>query len=375
MVTWVLQVVFEALQTAVLRAQRSPFNQKRLDVPASMSEFRRLPFTTKEDLRTWGNYGLLVPGMNPVRLHGSSGSGGRTPTLSFYNRSDLHDVRELVQRVLIGSSVTPGDTVYIAFPFGMFTGGLAFLDAAEDMGCFCIPAGAKSAEEHAALITETRPTVFVGLPSTAVEIWSQYLPPSHNIHVGIFGGESWSKALARQLFSLKTITNVCGLSELGGPGLAFGPYDMEIQKDHYFVEIIDPYSGVVLPDGQWGEMVVTTLRRQCMPIIRYRTGDVSKILPESGRLGRIRGRFSERMFNENKEPVFPGDLEEILVPVGATRYEIRVGGKIPEVHVSALYISPEKTKQRIFDLTGLEVKVCVSPVAPSLGKAVRFVRT
>jgi phenylacetate-CoA ligase len=316
-----------------------------------LDDLGRFPFTTKDDLRQTYPFGLFAAPLNEVlRLHVSSGTTGK-PTVVGYTRADLDTWAELMARTLRAVGVRPGDKVHNAFGYGLFTGGLGWHYGAERLGATVIPVGGGGTERQVQLIRDFQPDVLMATPSymlvIADEFERQGIPPRDaGLRTGIFGAEPCSEAMRRQIeerFAFAAFDSY-GLSEVIGPGVAQEYPDtkgtLTLWEDHFWPEIIHPESGVVLADGEPGELVLTTLTKEAMPVVRYRTRDLTRLLPPGAggmrRIERIRGRSDDMLIIRGVN-VFPSQIEEILAKDErlAPHYciEIRRPGRLDEMTI------------------------------------------
>jgi phenylacetate-CoA ligase len=296
----------------------------------SLADLARLPFTTKADLRAHYPFGFLSVPMDQVaRIHASSGTTGK-PTVVGYTKADLETWAGLVARSIQVAGGRPGMKVHIAYGYGLFTGGLGAHYGAEAAGCTVIPVSGGQTEKQVQLILDFQPDIIMVTPSYMLTILDEFRrqgidPSSTSLKIGIFGAEPWTDAMRREIetaFGIDAV-DIYGLSEVMGPGVASegaatkdGP---TIWEDHFYPEIIDPATGAVLPDGELGELVFTSLTKQAMPIIRYRTRDLTRLLPGTlpgplgamRRMGRIMGRSDDMMIIRGVN-VFPTQIEELL---------------------------------------------------------------
>jgi phenylacetate-CoA ligase len=296
----------------------------------SLADLARLPFTTKADLRAHYPFGFLSVPMDQVaRIHASSGTTGK-PTVVGYTKADLETWAGLVARSIQVAGGRPGMKVHIAYGYGLFTGGLGAHYGAEAAGCTVIPVSGGQTEKQVQLILDFQPDIIMVTPSYMLTILDEFRrqgidPRSTSLKIGIFGAEPWTDAMRREIetaFGIDAV-DIYGLSEVMGPGVASegaatkdGP---TIWEDHFYPEIIDPATGAVLPDGELGELVFTSLTKQAMPIIRYRTRDLTRLLPGTlpgplgamRRMGRIMGRSDDMMIIRGVN-VFPTQIEELL---------------------------------------------------------------
>ena len=341
------------LQETVRRvASRVPFYQRRFaelglgpEAIRSLADVRRLPFTTSDDLRAHYPAGLLaVSPEEPVRLHTSSGTTGKPKALLF-SRNDIHHASELVARSLVMTGVTHRDVFQNMMSYGLFTGGLMMHYGAEKVGCLVIPAGPGTSERQLMLMQDFRTTATHILPSYALYFASfleqHGVDPRRDLawRKAFIGAEPYTeetrsrieKALGIEVF------NSYGLTEMNGPGVAFECREqcgMHLWEDHFLLEILNPQTGDPVPDGECGELVLTTLRREAMPILRYRTRDLTRILPEPcpcgrthRRLDRIMGR-SDDMLIVRGVNIFPQQIERVLMahPQVGRNYVIMLDG-------------------------------------------------
>lgn len=320
------------------------FYRERLDGhnPGAIEELSELPLTHKQDLRDQYPFGLLaVPQEALARVHATSGTRGK-PTLVGYSRRDLMTWSRLCARLLTAAGGGAGDRVHIALNYGLFTGGLGIHGGAELLGCTVIPASAGSTQQQITLLADLRPQGLKATPSYALHLAEMAEqqgidPRTFGIQYGIFGAEPWSEAVRDRLearFGLSAYDSY-GLSEMLGPGVAYecGERDgLHLAEDHFLPEIIDPTSGEVLPPGQEGELVLTSLSKEAFPLIRYRTGDRTALLTEPCRCGRttvriarLRGRVDEMLIIRGVN-LYPSEVERVLLrfPDLLPRYQVRV---------------------------------------------------
>ncbi len=318
-------------------AKASPF------VLRGLGDLRRFPFTSKADLRDNYPFGLFaVPRETLIRLHASSGTTGR-PTVVGYSAADLANWALLMARSLVAAGVHPGDIVHNAYGYGLFTGGLGAHDGAQRLGCTVVPASGGGTERQVALLKDFGATVLCATPSYALNIAevAERLRVDLRggpLRVGIFGAEPWSDGLRRALESRLGLTaiDVYGLSEIMGPGVAIECHEAQAGlhgwEDHFLFEIIDPESGEPREMGEAGELVITTLTKEALPMIRYRTRDITRLTDEPCRCGRthlrlrrITGR-SDDMLIVRGVNVYPSQIEAALVglPGIAPHYQVVV---------------------------------------------------
>lgn len=293
----------------------------------TLSDLAKFPFTLKDDLRANYPFGLFaVPREQIVRIHASSGTTGK-PTVVGYTRNDIDMWADMVARSLRASGTRPGDVVHVAYGYGLFTGGLGAHYGAERLGCTVVPVSGGMTERQITLIEDFKATTIMVTPSYMLNILEQYHkagiePRESPLQVGIFGAEPWTQAMREQVeaaFDMHAV-DIYGLSEVLGPGVANECVEskdgLHIWEDHFYPEIIDPDTRAVLADGEEGELVFTTLTKEGLPIIRYRTRDLSRLLPGTARtlrrMQKITGR-SDDMIILRGVNVFPTQIEELVL--------------------------------------------------------------
>ncbi|HPE24334.1 phenylacetate--CoA ligase PaaK [Albidovulum sp.] len=371
----------------------------------TLADLARFPFTTKADLRDNYPFGLFaVPQEKIARVHASSGTTGK-PTVVGYTAADIDTWANLVARSMRASGTRPGDKVHVAYGYGLFTGGLGAHYGAEKMGCTVIPVSGGMTERQVTLIEDFRPSTIMVTPSYMLNILEQYHrmgldPRNSSLDVGIFGAEPWTNAMRREVeaaFDMHAV-DIYGLSEVMGPGVANECVEtkdgLHIWEDHFYPEIIDPETGAVLPDGEIGELVFTTLTKEGLPVIRYRTRDLTRLLPGTARsmrrMEKITGR-SDDMIILRGVNVFPTQIEEqvLRTPGLAPHFQIELFSKgrmdAMRVHVEPL---PDRSgaearvgqarelARHIHDVAGISVEIAVNDpgqVARSEGKAKRVI--
>lgn len=292
-----------------------------------LADLKQFPFTTKNDLRLHYPFGMFATTMQEiVRVHASSGTTGQ-PTVVGYTREDIAMWAGVMARSLRASGVRSSDLVQIAYGYGLFTGGLGAHYGAEALGATVIPAGGGMTERQVKLICDFKPGVIMSTPSYLLVIADEFErqgidPAKSSPRIGIFGAEPWSASLQAELerrFGIKAL-DLYGLSEVIGPGVAaecLETHDgLTIWEDHFYPEIIDPQTGAVLPEGETGELVLTSLTKVGMPVIRYRTRDRTHLLPGTARpmrrMARVSGRTDDMLIIRGVN-VFPSQIEEIIV--------------------------------------------------------------
>jgi phenylacetate-CoA ligase len=293
----------------------------------SLDDLARFPFTTKQDLREGYPFGLFaVPREQVVRVHASSGTTGK-PTVVGYTARDIDTWASLMARTMWAAGARPGDIVHVAYGYGLFTGGLGAHYGAERLGCTVVPMSGGQTERQVQLIADFEPDVLMMTPSyvlnLAEEFGRQGLDPrASSIAIGILGAEPWSEAMRADIEQRLDIDaiDVYGLSEVIGPGVAGECLESKdgavIWEDHFYPEIIDPETGAVLPDGEPGELVLTSLTKEALPVIRYRTRDRTRLLPPTARsmrrIARVSGRTDDMLVVRGVN-LFPSQIEELIV--------------------------------------------------------------
>jgi phenylacetate-CoA ligase len=298
----------------------------------SLDDMAKLPFTTKEDLRQNYPYGMFaVPMRDVVRIHSSSGTTGK-PTVVGYSRKDLDDWSGLVARFMTAAGVLPDDIVHIAFGYGLFTGAFGLHYGAELIGSAVIPMSGGNTERQIMILKDYEATALVCTPSYALTLADRIEKMGHDprtylsLKVGLFGGEPWSEGLRREIEERLNIvaTDNYGLSEIVGPGVAgecLCKKGMHIFEDHFIPEIIDPDTGKVLPHGEKGELVLTNIVQEAIPLIRYRTRDITRLHYDKCDCGRTMVRMEKTMGRSDDMliikgvNVFPTQIEEVLFQV------------------------------------------------------------
>ena len=298
----------------------------------SLDDMAKLPFTTKEDLRQNYPYGMFaVPMRDVVRIHSSSGTTGK-PTVVGYSRKDLDDWSGLVARFMTAAGVLPDDIVHIAFGYGLFTGAFGLHYGAELIGSAVIPMSGGNTERQIMILKDYEATALVCTPSYALTLADRIEKMGHDprtylsLKVGLFGGEPWSEGLRREIEERLNIiaTDNYGLSEIVGPGVAgecLSKKGMHIFEDHFIPEIIDPETGKVLPHGEKGELVLTNIVQEAIPLIRYRTRDITRLHYDKCDCGRTMVRMEKTMGRSDDMliikgvNVFPTQIEEVLFQV------------------------------------------------------------
>ena len=292
-----------------------------------LSDLAKFPFTTKKDLRDSYPFGMFaVPRDQIVRIHASSGTTGK-PTVVGYTRKDIDTWAGVVARSIRAAGARPGDMVHVSYGYGLFTGGLGAHYGAEHLGLTVVPFGGGQTERQIQLIQDFRPDIIMVTPSymlaIADEVERMGLDPKElSLRIGIFGAEPWTNEMRTAIEARLAIdaVDIYGLSEVMGPGVANECVETKdgptIWEDHFYPEIIDPDTGEPVPDGQEGELVFTSLTKEALPIIRYRTRDLTRLLPGTARtmrrMQKITGRSDDMMIIRGVN-VFPTQIEELLL--------------------------------------------------------------
>ena len=296
----------------------------------TLADLAKFPYTTKADLRANYPFGMFaVPREEVVRLHASSGTTGK-PTVVGYTQGDIDRWAELVARSIRAAGGRRGDIVHIAYGYGLFTGGLGAHYGAEKLGCTVVPVSGGQTEKQVQLIEDFRPDIIMVTPSYMQVICEEFRrqgkdPRAMSLSVGIFGAEPWTEAMRRDIEAsagLKAV-DIYGLSEVMGPGVASECVETQdgpvVWEDHFYPEIIDPETGAVLPDGEEGELVFTTLTKEALPVVRYRTRDLTRLLPPTARsmrrMGKIVGRSDDMLIIRGVN-LFPTQIEELVLKHG-----------------------------------------------------------
>lgn len=304
----------------------------------SLSDLARFPFTDKKTLRDNYPFGLFaVPREQVVRIHASSGTTGKA-TVVGYTQHDIDTWANLVARSIRAAGGRPGDMVHIAYGYGLFTGGLGAHYGAERMGCTVVPMSGGQTEKQVQLINDFKPSIIMVTPSYMLTLIEEFErqgldPAASSLRVGIFGAEPWTEAMRSEIEARAGIdaVDIYGLSEVMGPGVASECVESKdgpvIWEDHFYPEIIDPDTGDVLPEGAEGELVFTSLTKEALPVIRYRTRDLTRLLPPTSRsmrrMGKITGRSDDMLIIRGVN-LFPSQIEELILkmPALAPQYQL-----------------------------------------------------
>jgi phenylacetate-CoA ligase len=372
----------------------------------TLADLARFPFTTKQDLREGYPFGLFaVPRTQVVRVHASSGTTGK-PTVVGYTARDIETWASLMARSIRAAGARPGDVVHVAYGYGLFTGGLGAHYGAERLGCTVVPMSGGQTEKQVQLIIDFAPDVIMVTPSYMLNICEEFIrqgidPRSCSLKIGIFGAEPWTEAMRADIEERADLDaiDLYGLSEVIGPGVACECLEAKdgavIWEDHFFPEIVDPDTDAVLPDGEVGELVFTSLTKEALPVIRYRTRDRTKLLPPTARsmrrMAKIMGRTDDMLIIRGVN-VFPSQIEELIIGQShlAPHYilEVRRDGTldhlevIVELDAQAANVAPVRDEaardlqRRIKSYVGVTASVSIcnpGVIERSVGKATRVI--
>jgi phenylacetate-CoA ligase len=394
-----------------------PFYRRRLDEAGirpgaiqSLDDLAAIPFTTKQDLRDNYPYGMFaVPMDNVVRIHASSGTTGQ-PTVVGYTARDINTWAELMARSLVAGGASSGDIIHNAYGYGLFTGGLGVHYGAEKLGASVIPVSGGNTKRQIVIMRDFGPTILTATPSytlhlaeVAQEMGIDF--KTFSFKFGIFGAEPWSERMREEIERKLNLTavDIYGLSEVIGPGVAIECHEakrgLHIFEDHFIPEIIDPTTGDVLPPGQIGELVFTSITKEAFPVIRYRTRDITSLNPEPCicgrtliRMGKVSGRTDDMLIIRGVN-VFPSQIESVLMETKGVEphYQLQVdregnldvltvmvevGETLFSDEVKQLQDLERKISKSIKDYLGVSARVkLVEPkgIARSEGKAVRVI--
>ncbi len=353
----------------------------------SLADLALFPFTTKKDLRDNYPFGMFaVPREQVARVHASSGTTGK-PTVVGYTAADIDVWAGLVARSLRAAGTRAGDIVHIAYGYGLFTGGLGAHYGAERLGCTVIPMSGGQTEKQVQLIQDFKPDVIMVTPSYMQVIIEEFARQGLDarqcsLRIGVFGAEPWTEAMRREIETRAGIdaVDIYGLSEVMGPGVASECVESKdgpvVWEDHFYPEIIDPETGAVLPEGSEGELVFTSLSKQALPIIRYRTRDLTRLLPPTSRsmrrMGKIVGRSDDMLIIRGVN-MFPTQIEELVLqePLLSGQYQLLITrqGPLDAVEVrcelrpeavgAEIGVIARSLQHRIKTLVGVSTKVSI----------------
>ena len=358
----------------------------------TLADLAKFPFTTKTDLRNNYPFGMFaVPRAQVSRIHASSGTTGK-PTVVGYTANDINTWADLGARSIRAAGGRAGDMVHVAYGYGLFTGGLGAHYGAERLGCTVVPMSGGQTEKQVQLISDFKPDIIMVTPSYMQVIIEEFRrqgldPTAMSVAIGIFGAEPWTEAMRREIERAAAIdaVDIYGLSEVMGPGVASECVESKdgpvVWEDHFYPEIIDPATGAVVPDGVEGELVFTSLTKEALPIIRYRTRDLTRLLPPTARafrrMGKIVGRSDDMLIIRGIN-VFPTQIEEIVLqhPQLSGQYQLVVARDGPldtlqvrtELNLAAAHATAADTEhiaqwlsQRIKTLVGVSTTIDVLP--------------
>jgi phenylacetate-CoA ligase len=367
----------------------------------SLEDLARFPFLTKQEFRANYPFGLFaVPRGDVVRIHASSGTTGK-PTVVGYTAQDVENWSTLVARSIRAAGGRRGDVVHVAYGYGLFTGGLGAHYGAERLGCTVVPVSGGMTERQVQLITDFEPRVIMVTPSYMLAIADEFVrqgidPRSCSLEIGIFGAEPWTEAMRANIEERLDLDalDIYGLSEVIGPGVAQECLESKdgpcIWEDHFYPEVVDPDTGAVLPEGQEGELVFTSLTKQALPVIRYRTRDLTRLLPPTSRsmrrMAKITGRCDDMLIIRGVN-VFPSQIEELILKCEglAPHYFLEIARTGPLdnmiVHVESVAgADRDRASKQLAHLVkanvGITVEARVLPpgsIERSVGKAKRIV--
>jgi phenylacetate-CoA ligase len=359
----------------------------------SLTDLAQFPFTTKADLRETYPFGLFaVPMDRVVRVHASSGTTGK-PTVVGYTAKDIDTWSHLMARSIRAAGARRGDKVDVAYGYGLFTGGLGAHYGAERLGLTVIPLGGGMTERQVQLIQDFKPEIIMVTPSYMLAIADEMErqgvdPRKTSLRVGIFGAEPWTDEMRRsieQRLSLQAV-DLYGLSEVMGPGVAQECAEtkdgLTIWEDHFYPEIVDPQTGAPLPEGEKGELVLTSLTKEALPVVRYRTRDLTQLLPGTARtmrrMARIAGRSDDMLIIRGVN-VFPSQIEELILkePGLAPHYVLELTKHGPLDHLTVVVegdpAAAKALQHSIKSYIGISTDVRIGPVERSVGKAKRVI--
>ncbi|MEU6897220.1 phenylacetate--CoA ligase PaaK [Streptomyces virginiae] len=387
-----------ALQLTRLRAtlhrvyERVPFYRQAFDKAGvhpddcrSLADLSLFPLTTKADLRDQYPFGMFaVPRSEVRRIHASSGTTGR-PTVVGYTDGDLSTWSDVVARSIRAAGGRPGQIVHIAYGYGLFTGGLGAHYGAERLGCTVVPASGGMTDRQVRLIEDFRPEVIMVTPSYMLTLLDEMErqgidPRTTSLRTGIFGAEPWTEEMRREIEERLDMdaVDIYGLSEVIGPGVAQECVEtkdgLHIWEDHFYPEVVDPLTGAVLPEGEPGELVFTSLTKEAMPVVRYRTRDLTRLLPGTARpafrrMEKITGR-SDDMIILRGVNLYPTQIEEILLrtPGLAPHFQLRLAR---EGRMDTLTVRVEARRESDAALREAAAADVVQAVKAGIGVSVR----
>ena len=391
----------ERLQWSLRHAYENvPHFRKKFDAAGvkpsdcrSLADLARFPFTTKADLRDTYPFGMFaVPMDRVVRIHASSGTTGK-PTVVGYSAKDLDTWTHLMARSMRAAGARPGDKVHVAYGYGLFTGGLGAHYGAERLGLAVIPLGGGMTERQVQLIADFKTDIIMVTPSYMLAIADEMErqgvdPKKSSLRLGIFGAEPWTNEMRQSIerrLDMQAI-DLYGLSEVMGPGVAQECAEtkdgLTIWEDHFLPEIIDPASGTPMPEGEKGELVFTSLTKEALPVVRYRTRDLTRLLPPTARsmrrMEKITGRSDDMLIIRGVN-VFPSQIEELILktPGLSPHYLLEVTKSGPLDHLAVIVEGEASATatlaHHIKSYVGISAEVRIGAVERSIGKARRVV--
>jgi phenylacetate-CoA ligase len=349
----------------------------------SLDDLAKFPFTVKDDLRASYPFGMFaVPRDQVVRIHASSGTTGK-PTVVGYTAQDIDTWAQLMARSIRASGGRPGDIVHVAYGYGLFTGGLGAHYGAERLGCTVIPMSGGQTQKQVQLICDFKPDIIMVTPSYLLAIAEEFVrqgldPAAASLRVGILGAEPWTEAMRAEIETTMGLdaVDIYGLSEVMGPGVANECIESKdgpvLWEDHFYPEIVDPQTGAVQHDGEPGELVLTSLTKQALPVIRYRTRDLTRLLPPTARsmrrIAKIVGR-SDDMLIVRGVNVFPTQIEELILqtPALAPHYVLELTREGP---LDALAVHVEAADAASFAVGARAASALVQQVKAMIGVSV-----
>lgn len=374
----------------------------------SVDDLHKLPFVSKTDLRDQYPYGLLATDLkNCVRIHSTSGTTGRR-VVAFYTQHDVDIWDDCVARAITAAGGTAQDVCQVAYGYGLFTGGIGLHGGAQKVGCLTLPMSSGNTERQIQFMMDLHATMLCCTPSYAAYLGESlkeagYKPEDNNLRIGIFGAEPWTEEMRREIEASLGIKayDIYGLTETTGPGVAFeccAQHGMHVNEDHFIPEIIDPDTGEVLPDGEKGELVFTSITKEAFPLLRYRTRDICVLSREKCSCGRTLIKMSKPMGRSDDMliirgvNVFPSQIETVLLKEGyAPNYQIEID-RVRNTDTLDVYVelTPEQFSDTVRGISAAEASLAaairtmlgISPkvhlVAPktitrSEGKAVRVI--
>ncbi|MFD3546117.1 phenylacetate--CoA ligase PaaK [Streptomyces sp. NPDC058655] len=387
-----------ALQLKRLRAvlrrayDRVPFYRQAFDKAGvrpedcrSLADLALFPFTAKADLRDQYPFGMFaVPRSEVRRIHASSGTTGR-PTVVGYTDGDLSTWADVVARSIRAAGGRPGQIVHVSYGYGLFTGGLGAHYGAERLGCTVVPASGGMTDRQVRLIQDFRPEVIMVTPSYMLTLLDEMErqgvdPRSTSLRTGIFGAEPWTEEMRREIEERLDIDalDIYGLSEVMGPGVAQECVEtkdgLHVWEDHFYPEVVDPLTGAVLPEGEPGELVFTSLTKEAMPVVRYRTRDLTRLLPGTARpafrrMEKVTGRTDDMIILRGVN-MYPTQIEEVLLrtPALAPHFQLRL---TREGRMDALTVRVEARREAEAGQRRAAADAVVRAVKEGIGVSVR----